>query len=369
MKTAAKLIDEIAQELQDTAHAIWSDTAATGEIAIQLEDALREYSEYDPRVVKYTYELESRTGKATSTLSTWLVDSDAQFIVANDVDKVIYNTTDRTWARVLSNGSNSTTQLNLSKDIMASGESYKMFNQECWSNKQIYLGDIPDFIGEDHGVVAVEYKTIKSTGDTRRFRNFEVEGNILTLDIDFNPPDSSDSDADVEVFVTMHRRHQATQLSITTVYVDLSAGYSEGDTAILIDYDGGTITGTITEGTDFTIQHTRGDYLVTADATFSGNEVTIQIFPALANDIADNKTIWIMKSSLNNRQERLVVHLAAARAFLSKYASSVPLGGEGSYGRWERQLALVLSELRSLREPTTTQRWPKGGTEATAQVT
>ncbi len=350
-KTFATLIDEVQSELGDD-----TTTFTDAKVTIQLEDALREVSDYLPRISQYTYELESRTGKATSTLSTWLVDTAAQFIVANDVDKVIYNTTDRTWAKVISNGANSTTQLNLSKDIMASGESYEIFNEKCWSKKQIYIGDITDYVGEDHGVIDVEYKTLQTPRD---FRNFKVEGDILTIDIDFNPPDSSDSDANIEVFVWIQRKHQVTQQTITTLYVDLSAGYSAGDTAILVDYDGGTVTGTIKEGANFTIHETRGDYMVTADATFSGNEVTLQIFPALENDIADDKTVWLMKSSLDNRLERLVVELTAARAALAIHANDIPKGGAGTYSRYETKLAIVLGELRNVKPRTkhTYTRW------------
>ena len=346
--TFAELIDQVQSALGDD-----TTTYTDAIVTVQLEDAIREVSDYDPRVIKYTYELESRTGSATSTLSTWLVDSSAQFLTT-DVGKEIYNTTDRTWAKVISNGANSTTQLNLSKDIMASGESYEIFNEGCWTNKQIYLGDISDYAGEDHGVIAVEYKTLKTPRD---FRNFKVEGDILTLDIDSSPPDSSDSDADIEVFVTMQRKHQVTQQTITTLYVDLGAGYSAGDTAILVDYDGGTVTGTIKEGTNFTIHETRGDYLVTADATFAGNEVTLQIFPALENDIADDKTVWLMKSSLDNRLERLVVDLTAARTALAIQANSIPKGGTGAYNRYETKLAIVLNELRNVK-PRTKRRYP-----------
>ncbi|KKN29861.1 hypothetical protein LCGC14_0839900 [marine sediment metagenome] len=350
-KTFATLMDEIQSDLGDD-----TTTYTDAKVTIQLEKALRKISDLKPRVVQYTYELESRTGTATSTLSTWLVDTAAQFIVANDVGKVIYNTDDRTWAKVISNGANSTTQLNLSKDIMASGESYKMFNEKCWSNKQIYLGDIPDYVGENHGVIALEYKTLK---DPRKYRTFKVEGDILTLDITSDPPDSSDSDADIEVFVWMERKHQVTQQTITTLYVDLGAGYSAGDTAILVDYDGGAVTGTIKAGTNFTIHETRGDYITTADATFSNNEVTLQIFPALQNDIADNKTVWLMKSSLDDILERLAVEIGASYCALALQANAVSIGGQNVYARYETKLAIALSELRSLTPLRTKRTWPK----------
>ncbi len=349
--TFADLIDQVQSALGDD-----TTTFTDAIVTVQIEDALREFSDYEPRIVLYTYKLESRTGTATSTLSTWLVDSAAQFVAATDVDKDIFNTTDRTWAKVISNGANSTTQLNLSKDIMASGETYEMFNKGCWTNKQINIGDITDYVGPDHGVIAVEYKTRKTP---REYRNFKVEGDILTIDIDDSPPDSSSSTADIEVHIWIQRRHQCTQQTITTLYVDLGAGYSAGDTAILVDYDGGAVTGTIKEGTNFTIHETRGDYMVTADATFSGNEVTLQIFPGLENDIADDKTIWLMKSSLNNREERLVVDLAAARLGMIKFANSITKGGQAVFNRSQSKLGIVLAELGRGQIPETRRSWPK----------
>ena len=351
-KSFATLIDEVEQELQDTGN----DSFGAPELAIQLEDAIREVSEYEPRIVKYKYNLESRTGTATSTLSTWLVDSAAQFIAAADVHKEIYNSTDKTWAKVISNGANSTTQLNLSKDIMASGESFEMFNQDCRNNKQIYLGKITDYIGENHGVIAVEYPI-----GTRR--NFKVEGDILEIDIDYDPPDSAGTAPDIEVLVWMKRRHQVTQQTITTLYVDYGSGYSAGDTAILVDYDGGTVTGTIKEGTNFTIHETRGDYIVTADATFSSDEVTLQIFPALENDIADDKTIWLLKSSLDSELERIVVELTAARAGISKTVNSVPIGGASTVRDYRDKLGIALGKLERIKRrkpPTTRMRYYTG---------
>lgn len=346
MKTFATLIDEVQASLSDDGTK-FTDALVT----IKLEDALREVSLLRPFMEKRKFELESRTGAATSTLSTWLVDSSAQFVAATDVGKVIYNTTDRTWAKVISNGANSTTQLNLSKDIMASGESYEMFNENCWTNKQIYLGDISDYIGDNHGVEKVVYRSLY---DPQEERNFTVEGDILTLDINFDPPDSSSATADVEVYVWLRRKHQVTQQSITTLYIDKGAGYSAGDTAILVDYDGGAVTGTIKEGTNFTIHETRGVYIVTADATFSGNEVTLQIFPALENDIADDKTVWLLKSSLDYWLETVVVELTAGRSLISKapnLVDAVNVGGPSVPDRYEaegqRMVASALMKLKS----------------------
>lgn len=344
VKTFGTLRDEVEQELQDTLNLEYG----TGEIDIQLEDAIREISDAMPRVDKFTFEFESRTGTTTSTLASWIVDSTAQFIAATDVGKVIYNTTDRTWAKVISNGANSTTQLALSKDIMTSGENYAMFNQDCWDSRQIYIGDITDYIGDDHGVIAVEYKTLQKP---RRFRNFQVEGvegKVLTVEIEDNPPDSSGATADIEVFVWIHRMHQVTQQTLTTMYVKNGAGYSAGDSAIVVDYDAGVITGTIQEGANITFANTRGDYILKSNATFSSDQATLQIFPGLQNDVADDTTVSLLKSSLNRRQERLVVELAAARCGVSKTINANNIGGRSAYAQFKNKLDEARAELERI---------------------
>lgn len=98
-KPFATLIDEIQGDLGND-----TTTYTDAKVTIQLEKAIKRLSDDLPRVIRYDYELESRTGTATSTLFTWLVDSSEQFIAATDVGKVIHNTTDDTWAKVISNG-------------------------------------------------------------------------------------------------------------------------------------------------------------------------------------------------------------------------------------------------------------------------
>jgi len=418
-KTAATLITEIAQELQDTAGTKWSQTAATGELAIQLEDAIREVSDYLPRIILYKYKLESRTGTTSSYLNTWLMDTTLdQFVPTTDVGKIVHNittdtpsdwaastayvkgtrinptsrnghtyicstagttstteptwvttidgtntdgtatwmhrglTTDSKYAIVLSSGSNSGTQLNLSKDIMANGEDYEIFNSGCWNSKQINLSDIVDYVEPNHGVLAVEYPA-----GTKR--NFIVEGDILTILMDYTVPDSADTDSDVDALVWIKRRHQVTQQSIVTMYIDLAAGYAAGTTSIYLDYDGGTITGTIKAGSDITLGSTRGTYILTADATFSTNHITLAIFPCLESAVANDTVVRLLVSSLDNRLERLVVDLAASEAAMSKFANSIAKGGQGVYERYERKLYKVLAELKSLKKPVTKQTYTR----------
>ncbi len=61
-------------------------------------------------------------GSATSTSANKLVDSTANFNDADHLSMTVYNSTDDTWAKVQT--VDSTTQITLSVDIMASGENY-----------------------------------------------------------------------------------------------------------------------------------------------------------------------------------------------------------------------------------------------------
>lgn len=63
-------------------------------------------------------------GTATSTTANKLVDSTANFNSADHLNKTVYNSTDDTWAEITA--IDSTTQVTLDTDIMASGESYEI---------------------------------------------------------------------------------------------------------------------------------------------------------------------------------------------------------------------------------------------------
>ena len=362
-KSFATLVDEIEQELQDTGNAIW--TAA--ELAIQLEDEIKEVSDYKPYIMMHSFDLESRTGTATTDTTDALVDAtNAQFL-STDVDKVIFNSDDNTWAIVTAFVSSS--QLTLSKDIMADGnENYRMYNKNCWDSKQINIEDVTDYLGPDRGVTAVEYRTVRNTGHhggSRNYRNYTVEGDILTIDIDFSPPDSADSDADVEVFVWFDTRQRVSQLT------DLAGAINNGNLTVgttTISVDGLSGTEVVAEGTLLTIAGIRGTYMVTADVTLSSGGGDLVIFPGLLDVIVNEDVVTIIGSTLNTRLERLVVELTASKASVSKgvdFIGQVNVGGMrtwADYRDWgERKLAITLSELRTKQVPMTRRTYSRGG--------
>lgn len=321
-KAHALLITEVAQELQDTSKVLW----VNGELVIQLEDVLREVSEYDPYIVREVYELESRTGKATATTSAKLEDTDeTQFVSVVDINKVIFNKTKRTWAIVTA--VDSTSVLSISKDIMTSGDEYRMYNRDCWNNKQIYLGDVEDYIGDDHGVTGpdrdtspvVEYRLGRLA---REFRNAKVSGHILSVDTNFEPVDSKQANLvqrEVEVGVWFRKRHQVSQLT------DLVGTVSGAEVAGATTMDFADLSGSevVAEDTEFTVANARGLYRVITAVTLSTGSTTtngVSFWPPALDAFASGAVLTITGSTLTRKLERLVVQLCAGRAAISKGA-------------------------------------------------
>ena len=346
-KSFATLIDEIQSDLGDD-----TVTYTDAKVTIQLEKAIKTVSDYVPHVMMHSFDLESRTGTATTDTPNALVDSQAQFL-ATDVDKVIFNTDDKTWAVVTAYVS--ATQLTLSKDIMEDGdESYKMFNKGCWDIKQINIEDATDYIGEDHGVLQDKEHSPEYTIGEKR--NVDVAGDILTIDIDFNPPDSADSDADIEVFVWFNKRQRVSQLAdlAGTVNGTPAAGATTFTIAAV-----GSGSDVIAEDTLFTVAGVRGTYKMKYDLTLSGGGGAIVFWPGLESAPANGAIVAFVGSTLNTELERLVVELGAAYSALSLQANAISKGGQAVYRRYEGKLALAFSELRRLKAPMTKRTWTK----------
>lgn len=340
-KAFATLVDEIELELQDSTNVLW--TAA--ELGTQLEDALREISNLAPNIVREIYEFETRAGRASATTAGALVDATESQFLSTDVDKVIYNTTDRTWAVV--EAFVSTSQLTLTRDIMAINENYKMFNRDCWNIRQLYIGDVEDYVGDNHGVVAVEYKTLQIA---RNYRSFQVEGNVLTVGFDGSIPDSKTANADIEVFVWFNRRHQVSQLTDLAGAVNLVAGYARGATTIAVDGLAGAEV--IAEDQEFIVAGLRGVYRTTAATTLAAGAGSITFFPPLDNALADDDVVTFLGSSLSRDQERIVVDLAAGRAAESKATRLLREANSAITSVASAATALALSAAKILRQVT-----------------
>jgi len=340
-KSFATLVTEVQTELQGD-----STVFTSAKVAIQLEKAIRLVSEYSPYEMMEVFKIESRTGTADEDKANALVDDASLQFLATDVGKEVYNKDDRTWAVVTAFVD--TGELTLSEDIFPDGdEAYALFNKGCRDNKQIYIGDVTDYIDPpEHGVTRgyVEHPI----GDKR---NFTIEGDILTVDID-SVDDSADSDADVEVYVWFLKRHRVSQL--TDLAGTLNGTPAAGARTLTIaDLSG---TEVVAEDTLFTIDGVRGTYRVTADKTLVGGGGVILFWPGLENAGTTAAVITIVGSTLNTGLERLVVELATAYSALSRSSynfDKVPKGGRGTMGEYisyyREKMASTLAELETLK--------------------
>ncbi|MDD5219670.1 MAG: hypothetical protein PHV11_03790, partial [Candidatus Bipolaricaulis sp.] len=246
-----------AEDILDT---IGTDVVSDAVLETMQTDAfiegLRLLGEYVPHIVTVPYTIESRTGTASSTLANNLVDATEDQFLSTDVGKVVYNTTDKTWAEIKTYTSETTVVL--SKDIMASGEKYEIYNTECFNSKQINISDVTDYLW----VIKAEYPL----GYPRNVKHISRNPDIIELGIDFEPDDSkvlsSGTQPDTEVLVYFAKRQKLSQLTDTAAAVNLLAGYAAGSTSIILDAL--QASGTIEQDQEFTIANVRGIYTVTA---------------------------------------------------------------------------------------------------------
>ena len=327
----ATIQTRILQLLQDTSSATYDTT----ELGMWIEDELKRTSRYQSLLIDVIFKIESRFGTDSAGTASKLTDtSKAQFLAADATDeKVIHNTTDDTWAVVTAQ--DSTSILSLSRNIMASGENYEIYNKRCRNKRQIYIGDMPSEFRQK--VVRVEYPI----GTERNFRLLDDVIELDVLDSTMRDSDSTLSPLNpVDVLVTFAVPHILSQLTDWSGEVDLVAGYAAGDTTIHID--GMQTSGTIEIGELFTLENHRSVYIITTAGTLASSEGDISFYPGLETTSADNDDISFRKSTLTPELEEILCQRVAARAILSntvtKVASINP-GGSGAYER-ERQWAM-----------------------------
>ena len=170
------------------------------EIDLHISQVLTEISERRPREVKETVYATNKSGTATSTSANHLVDATKAQFVAGDVGKTVYNSTDKTTAKITT--LNSSSDVTLDTDIMASGDSYYIYDTDCTSAKEVSIASIEDSLE----VEKAEYPTRQ---DPKKFVNVSVFGDVLTLDTDSAPTDGD------EVFLYCHTNHSLTESSST----------------------------------------------------------------------------------------------------------------------------------------------------------
>jgi len=347
--THTEIRDFIESSLRDSSNTYFSTTELDNDIIQEL----REIAYYKKHLVRVTYQLESRTGEATSTSSGNLVDATNDQFLSSDVGKRVYNKTDETWADITSYTDAET--VGLSHDIMASGESYEIYNKGCWKNNQINIEDVEDYECVDR----VEFPIGKQ-------RNFTIHrNNILEIQIDFDPEDSADTGSKIDVYVWFAKRHKVSQLTDFAGAVNNASGYSKGDTSMALD--GLQASGTIEEDQEFTLENRSQIYTVTADATISSNAATISFYPGLDGDVDDDTVVNFVQSTLSRKLEMLLVELVVGKALMNEanlHLPQISSGGTGTYRRYLEAASVryneAMRQLRTMAEPAPARILPQG---------
>jgi hypothetical protein len=215
MRTLSAIRATVRQVLRDEFVSSDEDyTWEDDELDLIISSFLVEISRPRPYQVKETVYAVNKSGTATSTLANHLVDTSASF-VAGDVGKTVYNTTDKSTAIITVR--NSASDVTLDTDIMTSGEDYEIYCAGGTNPRDIYIGDITGLLSVDE----VEYPTRRRP---KNLRNFDIFGDVLTIDVGSAPDDGD------EVFVYCYKVHTLTESS-STLDIELEELLIQGVTA------------------------------------------------------------------------------------------------------------------------------------------
>ena len=328
----------------------------TAEVKNAIQYGLAEFSKYRPHQVGILFKLEGRKGTATSTSTDNLVDTiEGSFLAADATnEKVIHNTTDYTWAVVLSQSS--TSQIGLSSDIMAINEDYEIYNKRCTNAKQLYIGDVPN----NSQVLSAEYPI-----GTKR--NFKRDGDILEIDIAAVPNTNSNTAkisnvANSDVKVTFGVPHALPNLTDWTATLTATAAVGATSLAATALQSAGTID----TGTEFNVENHRTTYVINNSVTIASSAATLTFYPPLEANVSS--TAWVVtfrKTSLDPHYEDLVADLAAGRARVvraGEFLNSVNIGGGNTYQNFysigTAKLNDALTRLKKSVPPKTSRRFP-----------
>ncbi len=317
--THSEIKTRISALLQDPSGTIFK-TATDGEMELEIIDSGYDVALWVPYIASDpdVFQIETRSGAATSDTSGALVDSTKSQFLSTDVGKVIYQTTDKSWGIVTAFVS--TSQLTLNKDLFPDGdESYIMLNKGCVENNQINIEDITDRYEIEDG------DRIEHPIGTRR-NVAAVDGDILTIGVDVSTLDNSsqvdNASPSVDVHVYFRKRHFISVMTDLSGLVDLVAGYSAGDTSIVVD---ALTTGDIIKaGQLFTIAGTRGTYRATADVTVAASEAIVTFYPGLENDVDNDTAVSFLQSTLTPALQSLFCRYVAAKLAISKPGIIIP---------------------------------------------
>lgn len=350
-RTYAQMTTLILQMLQDTAPATYDST----ETGYWIEEELKS-SVYPPHIIDVIFKIESRYGTDVTGTASSLTDATKNQFLSTDPtnEKRVHNTRDNTWAVVLTYTSASV--LTLSADIMDAAEQYRIYNKRCTNQKQIYIGDVVDYLD----IHSVEYPI----GERR---NFEIYDDVLEILVD-SVQDSDPTKSpllNVDVLVRFVKPHKLCQLAVLA-----GAVHTEGAKgAKTLQVKSFTDTQIVEEGDEFHIANHSTVYTVTTGVTLATQASTgsqISLFPGLEAVAPVSDVITFRKSTLQPNHEEIFCHRVAARAVLSdniRHINAIPKGGQSTWSNmqvWaERKLAETEAKLKGISKVETKRTWPR----------
>ena len=195
-KSRSAIKTTVRQMLRDEIAEAETEEFKDDELDQHINKCLTEIALRYPYEVRESKKTSNRTGTATATTASHLIDTTNSQFTSSDVGRTVYNSTDGTSALVTAYTSSS--DITLDTDIMESGESYYIFNAGGTSGRDLDISAITDLLE----VEKAEYPTRQYP---QNFRNVKVFGDVLTLDV------TSEPDDDEEVFLYCRKTHTLTE--------------------------------------------------------------------------------------------------------------------------------------------------------------
>ena len=344
----ATFLTRVSQFLQDTALSTYDAT----ELGYGIEGEIKRLSQKNPVLLDEIFQVESRTGTDTAGTASKLTDtSKSQFLAADATnEKRIHNTTDDTWATVT--GYTSASVLSLSRNIMASGESYEIYNKRCWNKKQIYIGDMPAYLW-------VDYYPEYPIGTERKF--IQVSRDIIELDVKDSAILDSDSTLSTlnEVDVLVRFAIPQVLCQLTDLDGACTAIEPVGETTLAVKSLSGSEI--IEAGELLNIAGHRTTYIVATGVTLNAGAGNIVVFPGMEAATVVDQVLTFKKSSLQPGEEDLLERMVASRAVQSdriRWVKAIPVNADAfrNYQAWINNnpllnSALIERELQALAHP------------------